>query len=172
MLVFINGISGAGKSAVCAELIARGQESHDADNGIAKWRRKSDRAEVFPDTAEVHNADWFDDHDWVVDRAWVEQLAKRSESRTVFVCGTYSNEVELWDLFDHVIHLSIDEPTLRHRIATRDTNDWGKAPHELDGLLQWLKTVADDNHRFGAHVVDATQPLNAVIDEILSKVQS
>ena len=39
MLVYVTGVSGSGKSVVCAELLARGYTSQDADDGISGWFR-------------------------------------------------------------------------------------------------------------------------------------
>ena len=37
-LIFITGVAGSGKSAVCKELVARGFEAYDTDNdGMTAW---------------------------------------------------------------------------------------------------------------------------------------
>jgi predicted ATPase len=64
-LVFVIGISGAGKSTVCVALQARGYEAHDMDlEGNAAWiHRETGRrwpAEPRPDTGAP---DWFEQYE-------------------------------------------------------------------------------------------------------------
>ena len=66
-----------------------------------------------------------------------------------------------------VIYLAIDEQTLRDRLASRTSNDFGKAPTELEAILSWHKVGETDYLRLGAAIIDATLPLHDVVDKVL-----
>ena len=67
-----------------------------------------------------------------------------------------------------MIYLTIDEHTLRHRLASRTSNDFGRAPEELAAILTWHKVGDADFARFGATIIDATLPLHEVVDKVLA----
>lgn len=74
----------------------------------------------------------------------------------------------MWDLFDLVLCLVVDDETLRHRLESRTDNDFGKDPAVRDAVLGWNATSAQNYKRFGATLIDATQPLNNVVDDVLA----
>jgi hypothetical protein len=100
----------------------------------------------------------------------VDDLKERSNKKDIFLCGTAANEDEVWDLFDKVFALTVDESTLKHRIETRTDNDFGKVPHELEDILAWQKTAESDYERLGAKIISTTQPIETVVDEILNSI--
>ena len=169
-LVLVTGTSGSGKSAVCVALRDRGHEAHDMDlDGNAAWvHRETGRhwpAGVRPDTDAP---DWFVQYEWRAVPAKIAALAEGARERPVFLCGMTTNGHEVWHLYSLVVFLSIDEATIRHRIASRTTNDFGKTANELDAILVW-HDVAEQQHReAGAVVVDATMPLDQVVDAVLA----
>jgi thymidylate kinase len=85
----------------------------------------------------------------------------------VFLCGSTANEGEVWSFFRLAIYLAIDSETLRHRLATRTSNDFGRSDYERDMVLGWHRVAEDDYRRYGATVVDGTRPLSEVVDEVL-----
>ncbi len=168
-LIYITGISGSGKSAVAGELKKRGYEAIDADNeGYNSWYNNETK-ELVPSPGDkiVHTPEWFDNFGWVTSIEMVTKLAKRALNKTIFFCSTAGHEKELWKLYSKVICLTIDEKTLMQRVAGRDSNSFGKEPHELEAILKWHKTSPDNYRKFGATIVDANKPLNQVVDEIL-----
>ena len=102
----------------------------------------------------------------------VRALAPRADDQLVFLCGSTANEHEVWDLFYRVIYLTIDEQTLRDRLASRTSNDFGKAPEELEAILEWHKVAEGEYRRFGAVIVDATAPLPEVVDNVLAAART
>src|SRR5690606_6122019 len=88
----------------------------------------------------------------------------------VFLCGTSANDTDIHDLLAGVAWLSIDEQTLRHRLATRDTHAFGKSESELNHVLQWLKPAEEYYRDFGAKMLDATAPLELVVEQVLNWV--
>ena len=93
-----------------------------------------------------------------------------ARDQVVFLCGSVENEDEVWELIDIVICLVLDESTLRERLATRTTNQFGKTPGELDAILGWNRTIEATYQAFGALVVTANQALTDVVDEILANL--
>jgi hypothetical protein len=171
-LVLVTGISGSGKSAVCVELQQRGHEAHDMDlEGNAAWvHRRSGTPVPLSDVADpsVRSAAWLEEHDWKLVPSRVEGLARQAGDRTVFLCGMASNQDDLSHLFSHVICLSVDEHTLRDRVATRTSNDFGKTSHELAAVLGWRDVVQEAYRQGGATMIDATLPLTTVVDAVLA----
>ena len=170
-LVWITGNSGTGKSTVRAELARRGYASFDTDeDGITVWRDRATGQEVAYPADAHYRDDWLEHHGWMIDRSRVEELALLSRDRLVLLCGSVENENEVWDLFDWVVCLVLDEATLRERIATRTTNPFGQKPVELQAILSWNPLLEPSYQKGGAQIVNADQALSAVVDEILAAV--
>lgn len=75
-------------------------------------------------------------------------------------------ELDVWDLFTAVVCLVLDDATLRRRLAAR-SDHFGKASDELANTLEWNRTNGANYRRFGASIVDASQPLDAVVEDVL-----
>ncbi|WP_439661176.1 AAA family ATPase [Lentzea sp. HUAS TT2] len=161
-LVWVTGVSGSGKSTVCALLRTRGQQAIDADwEGYNHW---VDRAsgEVVVDPPDPVPAGWLDRYGWQISRERVVALTAEALDRDVFLFGGVENEEEVRDLFDAVVCLVIDDETLRERLAGRTTNSFGKHPEELAASL-WHNARIEARYRgLGAVIVDGTSPLEEV----------
>lgn len=168
-LIYVTGISGAGKSTIAEELKKRGYEAYDADSeGFnAFYDRETGEKIETSKNDNPHSPEWGKKYIWKTSRKKVEELVAKAKKETIFLCGSSSNEKEIWDLLTKVICLVLDEKTLRHRIATRTSNDFGKADHELVDILEWNKASEENYRKVGASIVDTTQPLNVIVDEIL-----
>lgn len=94
-------------------------------------------------------------------------LAERAKEKVIFLCGIPSNDLELADYYDKVICLVIDEETMKHRVANRETNTFGKSPDELKLMQYWHGKMLERYEQFGATMVDATQPIETVVDEVI-----
>ena len=118
-LVYVTGISGAGKSAVCDELQRRGHEAHDTDrDGNAVWVDRETGAVAATNVGRIERTpEWSDRHEWRMVAERVEEVAARAKDRLVFLCGATANEPEVWHLFSASISLAVDEVI---EIATRD----------------------------------------------------
>ena len=82
----------------------------------------------------------------------------------LFVCGSSRNRDRFLPYFTKVFNLRIDDETMRRRLQERTDNDFGKQPEEVEIML---KLNRRDEKPAGAIDVDATQPLNQVVDELL-----
>ena len=87
-----------------------------------------------------------------------------------FFCGGSRNFARFIDLFDEVFVLDVDLDTLQRRLNQRPQGEWGSEPSERDLILR-LHRTKEDIPRTGV-VVDATQPLTDVVDEILRLAES
>jgi hypothetical protein len=57
---------------------------------------------------------------------------------------------------------------LLQRIAVRTTNDYGKRGHERDVILRDLAEVEPLLRATCTHEVDASQPLDAVVEQLIA----
>jgi adenylate kinase family enzyme len=173
-LYFITGISGSGKSALANALKAGGYEAYDTDDdGFARWHNKK-TGYIHPKSSvkkEDRTEDFLKDHSWIVPRSEVEELEERAKSKNIFLCGVASNEDEIRDLFKEVFELVIDEETLKNRLLTRTNNDWGKQPHEFQQTLERQQKAEILYRKFNPTLIDATQPVETVIANIIKKTK-
>jgi AAA domain len=171
-LVWVTGNSGTGKSTVRVELARRGYSSFDTDeDGITAWRDRITGKKVEDPGDGNHPDDWLARHAWMIDRSRVEELALRARDELVFLCGSVENEDEVWDLFEAVICLVLDEQTLKGRIASRTSNDFGKKAVELEAILSWNPAMATTYRDLGCYVLDADQSLDDVVAAIIAFVR-
>lgn len=61
----------------------------------------------------------------------------------------------------------VDDVTMRHRLLNRVNNDFGKASDELAEQLRLNQVAAAKGRLAGRVLIDATQPLTAVADDII-----
>jgi dephospho-CoA kinase len=168
--VWVTGNSGVGKSTVCALLKSRGELTVDADwEGYNHWVDRTS-GQVVVDPPYPAPAGWLDRFGWRISRAEVEALAARAHDRTAFLCGTVENEAEVWDLFDLVVCVVVDNDTLRDRLLTRTTNAFGKHPEELAAALEHNDGVESAYLRRGATIIDGRRPPAEVAEAILRAV--
>src|SRR5262249_18641629 len=114
---------------------------------------------------------WSRAHEWILSAERIETLSRQAASlgHPAFLCGIADGEDRGWHLFDKVLALVADVPTLIERIAARHSK-FGKAPEELAAILRWHASYEAQYHRFGAVIIDAARPLGSVVDDILAAV--
>ncbi|GAA2145536.1 nucleoside kinase [Nocardioides koreensis] len=152
----IEGVSCTGKTSVCKELRRRG---FDAINGDTELAYQGD-----PETGEPTGhvpSHWH--HIWDVDR--VRALVADKGERCTFFCGGSRNFSKFQDLFDGVFVLEIDLDTLNRRLDQRPEDEFGARQSERD-LIMRLHRTKEDTPKNGIRI-DATAPLDDVVDEIL-----
>jgi hypothetical protein len=171
-LCLVTGVSGTGKSAVLRELRVRGRLARGVDeDGYADWvSRRTGAAEVIPHGDpgfDIHA--WYRGHDWVLNARRVSVLSRAAArcDRPVFLCGSARGEADVRHLFDRVVALVADVPTIERRLGAR-AGDYGKAPEELAMIIGWHDGFEESCRRFGAVIVDATRPLHEIADEALA----
>nr|AIA14176.1 AAA domain protein [uncultured bacterium] len=169
-LYLIAGSSGTGKSTMCAALKERGFRALDIDDdGLARWQHK-ETGYIHPKSSvkpHQRTVEFLGQHDWNVPRETLESLKDETGDQATFICGAIANIDAVADLFTTIFALNVDEATLRHRLLTRTTNDWGKQPHELAQTLRWHKATNDSFIERGAIMIDATGSTDDTVAEIL-----
>jgi shikimate kinase len=173
-LVYITGISGAGKSEVCKQLNRLGYLTFGTDeDGISAWYDANGTLVDTPARDIWRTHEWQTTHSWCYSRERLEHLAAKAVDTTVFVCGSAANENEVWHLFSQVICLFLDnENELQRRLRERSDDGFGKEPHELAAILSWNKTNKSDYLRFGAIMVDADQTIEKVVNDVVHAVEN
>lgn len=167
-LVWVTGNSGTGKSTVCETLRACGHVALDADeDGFSRWFDR-DSGEAVADPADPVPAGWLDRYGWAIVRERVEALVERSSCRVAFLCGSVENEAQVRDLFDRIVCLVVDDSTLRHRLATRTNNAFGRHPEELAAALMWNPRMPAIYQGLGATIIDASQPAAEVAEQVIA----
>jgi hypothetical protein len=167
--VLITGISGAGKSTIAAVLAGRRLASIDADEDPL-LARSVDSAGNVVEEPPAPDLGWLARHSWAWDPARLDELIRASAPATLYVCGGAENELDLADRFSQVFLLEIDEPTMLARLdAPSRDNDWGRVGDTREYLCRRLPQIQHRLRAFGAISVDATQPVDEVVDAILSR---
>ncbi len=142
-------MSGTGKSAALAELEKRGFAVVDTDyEGWSEWS-EADGGYV-----------------WREDR--IAKLLTGEHGPTLYVSGTVSNQGRFYPQFDAVVLLSAPAEVLLGRIARRVTNDYGKSSEERDLIVRHLVEVEPLLRAACTHEIDATQPLEVVVRELIA----
>lgn len=171
-LIYITGPSGSGKSTVRTELQTRGYEAHDTDeDSMSAWYDNQTQEPVLYPQEANRPADWHQKHEYRLSAARMRALVKQAKSKLIFLCGIPANDKEFRQHYDKVICLVIDKETMQKRVASRTANDFGKSPDELKLMLYWHGKVLERYRDWGAIMVDADQPLDDVVNEIVSYCQ-
>ena len=170
--VQIAGCSGAGKSAVAAVLARRGLASIDADDDPLLARFVDLAGAVVAEEPTAPDLAWLARHSWAWDPARLDELIRAAAPATLYVCGGADNQHELVGRFTQVFLLEIDEPTMLARLdARRDDHDWGRIGDTREYLCRKLPTLQDRLRESGAIPIDARQPLDQVVEEILARTR-
>ncbi len=170
-LIFITGISTSGKSTIVKELVKRGYEAYDTEhNGISAWYNTTTgkRVAEFGEMPE-RTEQWLNHHEWLISTDWVANMATEAKTKTIFLCGGSANEPAIGATCDVIIWLKTDEATIRKRVLHPRDHDYGTKPHELARAIKSNKQKEAEYSAYGAIIVDATQPIANVVNEILNK---
>jgi gluconate kinase len=165
MKILITGNAGSGKSSVAEELKRRGNCSFDADEGFGHWIHKIS-GEVRTSRPAENRGDYY--WLWSIDK--VEQQLNKAESGVLFFCGIATNQAEVYESFDKIIWLNCDFEVIKIRLKDRQNNPFGKRPGDLDLIRSTHDTLRSKLPTEKLIEVDANQPLDKVVDEILAFV--
>lgn len=158
----IEGISGTGKSTVRKELEKRGYHAVEADMEFG----------YFGDPKTGEPTEEKSQLNWIWDVTKVDAKLGDSSRDITFVCGGAMNQQKLEHHFDKIFILQVDDKTLKQRILSRTSHDFGKKPEDLARQLEWNKGVDAYANQKGAVLIDASQPVEKVADAILKEVEN
>jgi len=163
----ITGIAGSGKSSVAQVLARRGYHSYNTDDmpDITRLEDHTGRPAEWPEGP----VDW-SKYAWNWQEAGLQKLL--TGTGTAFVAAIVSNQARFYSLFEAIFVLVVDKGTLRHRLLSRTENDYGKHPDELARILSYHPTLERELLSApGAVAIDATKPLDVVVDEIIVRTR-
>jgi thymidylate kinase len=168
----IEGVSGTGKTSVCQELRRCGYAAIHGDRELAYQGDPTtgEKIEAVGNGLPTFLSPKFghEHHIWDVEK--VRRLAANQDDEATFFCGGSRIFKQFIDLFDEIFILDVDAETLTERLDSRLDDDWGKSQSERELILH-LHATKEDIPSSGI-VIDATQPLVSVVDEILSHVRA
>jgi len=142
-------MSGTGKSTVLTELERRGFAVVETD--VAPWSEWSE-----------------EDGGFVWREELIEELLDREYETTLYISGTVSNQGRFYPRFDAVVLLSAPSDVLLSRIESRTTNEFGKSSEERERIIRDIAQVEPLLRATATHEVDATQPVAAVVAELVA----
>lgn len=167
-LFYITGTPGTGKTTIQKELVSRGYEALDLDQhrfGGPVNLESGERTTV--PSIEDRSPDWFERHEWRVSQSGVEELKQEATDINIYLCGVTETEHLVWDLFDRIFYLNVDEQTLIDRILSRNDNDFGKGEGELEIILERYRAAQEKLATLDVVVIDANDSINKAVDSII-----
>lgn len=144
-VVLVTGMSGTGKSSALAELARRGHEVVDTDYG--------DWVEERPGSERL----------WREDR--IDELLVHQDG-VLFVAACVANQGKFYPRFDAIVLLSAPADVIVERVATRETNDFGKNDAERARILGDLAAVEPLLRRGATAEIDTQAPIAEVVDAL------
>lgn len=164
----IEGVSGAGKTAVANELQRRGHQAVHGDRELAYRGDPETGLPLAPD-GDPPTALWMSEHHiWDVEK--VKAYVADQDQPLTFFCGGCRNLPKFIGLLDGVFILEVDRETMNRRIderVARDPTDFGGKPEERALIARLYATQADIPN--AGMRIDATAPIAIVVDQILAR---
>lgn len=148
--VLVTGMSGTGKSSALQVLERRGHRVVDTDSD--RWCEWVELPDGSPD--------------WVWRLDAVTDLLTGHREGALFVSGCKSSQGRLYPLFDHVALLTAPAEVLFARIAARTTNPYGKSAAERALIRTHLAEVQPRLRASATVEIDASAPLDTVVDRL------
>src|SRR5438270_441393 len=122
-VVLVTGMSGTGKSAALAELARRGHRVVDTDHGAYS-------EEVPCSDAGGREQLWREDR--------IDALLDGHDDGVLFISGCVSNQGKFYPRFDAVVLLRAPVDVILERVASRESNEFGKSDAERGRILDDL----------------------------------
>lgn len=166
-LFLITGAPGSGKTTTCNELKARGYVAYDGDEDfIAQWFN-NESGEALERHTELRTAEFVATHNRGINPDRIAELQQEAAEKTVFLCNNPENETELQHLFAKIVVLDVTEEVQRQRLSSREGNEWGKLPHELEYSLDPSERERSFDQDVIFKVIDSSQSISVIVDHIL-----
>jgi dephospho-CoA kinase len=150
-VVLVTGMSGTGKSAALAELARRGHRVVDTDDG------------AYSEEVPCSGAGGWEQL-WREDR--IEALLDGYDDGVLFISGCVSNQGKFYPRFDAVVLLTAPANVILERVASRESNAFGKRDAERDRILDDLATVEPLLRAGATAEIDTRAQLDEVVDAL------
>lgn len=165
--ILITGISGSGKTAVSDALCEKGYSSHDIDDVPGLFTMFDKRTNQPLIDQDNNNLEQVKNMIWVCNVERLQHLMTEEKNDIAFYCGNAENLSEIAPLFDIVILLKADDETIRHRLSSRTSNDFGKTSEIQDWILDSKENWENNIKKMNAIVIETNKDINQVVTEIL-----
>ena len=152
----ISGLPGTGKTSICEALNLQGYTAIDADKTFS-FRGDPETGLPTPDPNQLT---------WLWDKIKIELVLNDQTNDKIFICGSATNRDKFLDRFVQVFILRVDNNTLKHRLQNRTNNNFGKDPTILKRQITHNNGVVSYAQKMGFVLIDATKPIDDVINEI------
>ena len=150
-------MSGSGKSTVLQGLRKKGYTTIDTDNEGYCYYDYDER---------------FQDYGWVWKEEKIKEVVKNHLEGVLFIAGTVSNQGKFYSYFDEIIYLAAPLSMLLARVQTRTHNPYGQTVEERETIQSDFKQFDAIIKGNATIVIDATQKLENVIQEVENKANS
>jgi broad-specificity NMP kinase len=169
MKYLITGVAGTGKSTLAKELRRRGYAAYDTEEGFSYYidKRTGERC-AYP---KEPSQEWYDTHERVFDEKVLMNLMKKHADETLFICSITANQAKFYPQFTKIFLLNAPDDTISYRLGTRTNNYFGRHPLDLQRVIGRHQQFDDELKALGAVVIDSTQPIEAVAEEILRQTK-
>jgi dephospho-CoA kinase len=168
--ILITGMSASGKTTLGSELLKRGYFVIDLDKSdTCSWQNRETKkpAEYFPGCGSK----FFADNEWFCDFSKVEDIINSSAKEgPVFIVGITTNIFSLLNNFDKIYLLKINQDVLKHRLAHRNTNSFGKDEKDREWIISSLNPFQQKMESAGAIPLDGTKPVIGLADKVTAEI--
>ncbi|HXH22290.1 MAG TPA: AAA family ATPase [Dehalococcoidia bacterium] len=155
--ILITGMSGTGKSTVVKELAARGFKAVDIDHPDWSEYREVTLTPGGPPVRE-----------WLWREGRVRDLLAAEDADVLFISGCAANQGQFYSGLDHVVLLSAPVDVMLRRLATRNTNSFGKSAEEREKILRDREEIEPLLRRRATLEIDTSAPLEEVVARLVA----
>jgi hypothetical protein len=171
MKALVTGYPGTGKSSIAKSLKERGYDAYDIEAMPGYMHAVDSETGVKITLPSPVPRNWFENvgaYNWDSGRI----LRILDEHDDVYICALADNQKELYDSFDILFLLTLDEVDMESRLLSRMTTHYGKDQGELADILMNHRHFEDSLLNLGAHPINTKCALPEIVDEILTYARS